>query len=267
VHRWQIGSVEIVRIEDESFSLPSDRQAPAWAVPTLAPEPTQVGIAFSAFAIADGDRRVVVDPWLANDAPRDRDDAPEHAAALLDELADAGFPAEAIDTVVNTHFDGVGWNTRPSPDDRDRWVAAFPAARYLYPEAELAAWHAGSYPHGDHGLAVLEAAGLLEGVALPHRVSPHVQLVDAPGHNVGHLAVAVEDGADLAVIPGHLFLTPFQVSDPTEAADLEPEVATASRVRLLEQLADRQGLLLAPLLGGPGGGVVHREAGHFALRP
>jgi hypothetical protein len=49
------------------------------------------------------------------------------------------------------------------------------------------------------------------------------------------------------------------VADPTEAADLDPEVATASRRAVLSELADRGGLLLSPLLGGPGGGRVERR--------
>jgi len=265
VHRWTVGSVDIVRIEDEAFALPSDRPAPGWAVPELAPTPDEVSLAFSAFAIADGDRRIVVDPWLANDAPRAHDDAAERVERLLRELAGAGFEADQVDTVVNTHFDGIGWNTRPDATAAGGWAPTFPAARHLYPRAELEAWRAGTYPPGEDGLAVLDAAGVLEPVDLPHLLSPRVTLRDAPGHNPGHLAVVVESGGDLAVIPGHLFLNPFQVADPTEAADLHPEVATASRRAVLAELADRGGLLLSPLLGGPGGGRVERCDGGFAL--
>ena len=234
-------------------------------MPDFAPTPDEVGLAFSALAVADGDRLIVVDPWLANDAPRHRDDAEVHVTALLGELADAGFPTDQIDTVVNTHFDGIGWNTRPDPDHPSGWTATFPNARYLYPRAELEAWRAGTYPPGDDGMAVLEALGVLDGVDLPHDVSPHVGLSDAPGHNVGHLAVTVEDGRAIAIIPGHLILSPFQVSDPTEAADLDPEAATASRIAVLDRLADRGGLLLTGLLGGPGGGVVRRDGRAYAL--
>jgi glyoxylase-like metal-dependent hydrolase (beta-lactamase superfamily II) len=265
MHRWQVGSVEIVRVEDEAFALPSDRTVPDWAVPAFAPTIEEVGLAFSALAIADGDRLIVVDPWLANDFPRYRDDAAERVASLLAQLADAGFPADRVDTVVNTHFDGIGWNTRPDPDQPTTWRATFPNARYLYPRAELDAWRDGTYPPSEDGLAVLAALGVLDGIELPLELSPHVQLRDAPGHNVGHMAVVVEAGEEIAMIPGHLFLNPFQVSDPTEAADLDPTVATASRVRVLDELADRDGLLLTGLLGGPGGGTVRRAGGSFAL--
>jgi glyoxylase-like metal-dependent hydrolase (beta-lactamase superfamily II) len=265
MHRWHVGPVEIVRIEDEAFALPSDRPAPGWAVPAFAPSADQVGLAFSALAIADGDRRIVVDPWLANDFPRSRDDAAARVASLLAQLADAGFPADEVDTVVNTHFDGIGWNTRPDPDRPSAWIPTFPNARYLYPAAELEAWRAGTYPPGDDGLAVLSARGVLDGIDLPYGLSTHVQLRDAPGHNVGHLGVVVEADGAIAMIPGHLFLNPFQVSDPTEAADFDPLLATASRIRVLDELADREGLLLTALLGGPGGGVVRRAGRSYAL--
>jgi glyoxylase-like metal-dependent hydrolase (beta-lactamase superfamily II) len=265
MHRWRVGSVEIVRIEDDSFALPSDRPAPAWAVPELAPTPDEVGIAFSTFAIADGHRRIIVDPWLANDDPRGRADAAARVDRLLDELAAVGFEADQIDTVVNTHFDGIGWNTRPDDASATGWAPTFTAARHLYPRAELEAWRAGTFPPGEDGLGVLEAAGVLDPVDPPHTLSPHISLRDAPGHNPGHLAVVVEDGDDLAIIPGHLFLTPFQVADPSEAADLAPEVATASRRAVLAELADRDGLLLSPLLGGPGGGRIERRADGYAM--
>ena len=169
MHRWQVGPVEVVRIEDEAFALPSDRPAPSWAVPAFAPTVNEVALAFSALAIADGDRRIVVDPWLANDYPRYRDDAAARVASLLAELADAGFPADEVDTVVNTHFDGIGWNTRPDPDHPATWTATFPNARYLYPAAELEAWRAGTYPPGEDGLAVLAALGVLDGIDAPPR--------------------------------------------------------------------------------------------------
>ncbi len=265
MHRWHVGQVEIVRIEDAAFSLPSERPAPAWAVPDFAPTAHDVGLAFSAIAVADGDRRIVIDPWLADDAPRSRPGAAEHVAGLLDQLDAAGFATDAVDTVVNTHFDGIGWNTRPDPTSPAGWTATFPNARYLYPRAELEAWRAGIYPPGDDGLAVLDALGVLEGIDLPYELTSHVRLDDAPGHNPGHLSVTIEADGALAMIPGHLFLNPFQVSDPTEASDLDPAVATASRQRILAELADADGLLLTTLIGGPGGGTVRRDGNSFGL--
>jgi glyoxylase-like metal-dependent hydrolase (beta-lactamase superfamily II) len=274
VHRWQVGQVEVVRIEDDDFALPSERRAPDWAVPALAPTAEQVGVAFSVLALADGDRRILVDPWLANDFPRHRPDAEAHANRLLGELEAVGFGPDAVDTVVNTHFDGVGWNTRPvatapaEPDadpDQLRWVTSFPKARYLYPRAELEAWRAGLFPSADGAFEQLADEGRLHPVDPPVALTPHISLDDAPGHAHGHLVVTIDSDGQLAMIPGHLFLNLFQIVDPTEAADIDPETASLTRRRLLETLADRHGLLLTTLMGGPGGGVVRRDGPTFAL--
>ncbi len=273
MHRWSVGEVEIVRIEDESFALPSDEPAPAWAVPDFAPNPGEVGLAFSAIAIADRDRRILVDPWLANDFPRTQPDAAERVTRLLGELESAGFAADAFDTVVNTHYDGMGWNTRPhkspvDPTDEVGWQPSFRNARYVYPRDELDAWRQGRFPPevlGLEGLEVLETAGVLDAIELPHQLSPNVRLTDAPGHAFGHLAVTISSGGETAVIGGHLFLNPFQISDPSVAADLDPIAATESRRRLLAELADVDGLLLTTLLGGPGGGHVRREGDSYRL--
>jgi glyoxylase-like metal-dependent hydrolase (beta-lactamase superfamily II) len=265
VHRWQVGDVDIVRLEDLDFAVPSEAPVPSWCVPQLAPSVDEVGIAFSALAIAADGLRIVVDPWLANDFPRVEPDAAEHAARLLGELGDAGFPADEVDVVVNTHLDGIGWNTRPAGAS---WQPSFPNARYLYPADEVAALDAGIPIHGGGDLAVLRTLVELELVAPPRPLTPTVTLVDAPGHNDGHLAVRIEDGGDLAVYAGHLFLSPFHVADPSTVGDDEPvpEVTIATRRAILDELADRDGLLLTTLLGGPGGGRVAREGAGFLLR-
>ncbi len=263
----------MVRVEDDDFALPSEHPVPTWAVPALAPDEHQTRVAFSAFALADGSHRTVVDPWLANDFPRQAPDAAERADRLLGQLAEVGFAPDQVDTVVNTHFDGVGWNTRPAdpgPSDQPTWRASFPRARYLYPRAELEAWRDGQFPTGADAFALLEAEGRLDPIDQvdePIAISPHVRLEDAPGHAAGHVSVVIESGGELAVIPGHLFLNVFQVDDPTQATDADPSVATDTRRRLLDQLADRRGLLLTTLIGGPGGGAVVRHGDGFALDP
>jgi hypothetical protein len=271
MHRWRVGSVDVVRIEDDDFTLPSERTVPAWAIPEIAPSEHEVPAAFSAFAIGDADRRIVVDPWLANDAVRARADAVDHVERLLGELADAGFPAEAVDTVVDTHWDGIGWNTRPSAAHASGgWVPTFPNARYLYPAAEIAAWHAGAHPPDADGLAVLDARGVLDGVPTPGEavaLSDHVWLRDAPGHAAGHHAVWIgSDGATAAIV-GHLFLNIFQIGDPREANDVDAATATATRRAMLAELAERDGLLLTTLIGGAGGGRVRRDGATYRLDP
>jgi hypothetical protein len=129
MHRWKVGSAEIVRVEDSSFALATDAAVADWMVPHFAPSATEIGVAFSAFAVAVDGACVVVDPWLADDSPRERSDAKAHVDRLIGELAAAGFAAGDVDLVVNTHLDGIGWNTRP--DGRGGWC---PTRRRLFDE-------------------------------------------------------------------------------------------------------------------------------------
>lgn len=268
MHRWTVGAAEIVRVEDSAFALPTDAAVAAWMVPDFAPTPAEIGIAFSALAIAADGLHLVVDPWLADDSPRERPDAGDHVDRLLGELAAAGFPAEDVDLVVNTHLDGIGWNTRP--DGGGGWRPTFPNARYLYPEHELGAVDAGEPLYGNEGLEALRTAGVLEATPHDRALSEHVALVDAPGHNPGHVAVRVGgDDADVAIIPGHLVLSPLHVHDPAfDIGEIDVALATKTRRRLFDELADAGGLLITSMLGGVGGGRVRRDEGdRYRLDP
>jgi glyoxylase-like metal-dependent hydrolase (beta-lactamase superfamily II) len=263
MHRWQVGDTEIVRVEDLDFALPTDAPVPAWCVPAFAPSVDEVGIAFSALAIAADGLRIVVDPWMANDGPRARPGAEEYARRLLRELGDAGFPPDDVDVVVNTHFDGVGWNTRP---EGDGWVPSFPNARYLYPADELAAIDRGEELFRGADFGEVRSVVEIEPVTPPLALTSSVTLDPAPGHNFGHLAVRVESGDDMAVYGGHLFLTPFHVADPeSEPTEPDHDRAVETRQQILGELAARHGLLLTTLLGGPGGGRVARDGDGFRL--
>lgn len=263
--RWNVGDVEIVRVDASNFVLPTADRMPSWAVPAFIPSPSETPLAFSALAIRAGDYRIVVDPWLADDAPRTRPDASAVVAALLDELAGAGFPADRVDYVVNTHIDGIGWNTRPSGDG---WLPTFPRARYLFPAEEIAAVDGGALIPGGDQIGPLRDAGVLHPIDSPYPLSPEVTLEAAPGHNFGHVAVRIDSRDQLAVYPGHLVLSLLQIESPArDLGDTDLAVATETRRRVLDELADRRGLLLTTLIGGPGGGIVEREADGFRIVP
>ena len=261
MHSWQVGDVEIVRIEDEDFALPSDTPVPAWAVEAgLAPSTEETFLAFTAYGIRSADHRTVVDPWIANDHPRSLPDAAERATGLLGQLADAGFPPDDVDHVVLTHVDGRGWFTLPDGS------LCFPEARHLIHADERAAVERPEALFDGDELAPLAEAGVLDAYDTPPSLTAEVRLEAAPGHNYGHVAVRIDSGGETAVLAGHLFLTVFDVDDPSPGPLDGPE-AEATRRRLLDDLADRRGLLLLPLVGGPAGGagVVERDGDGYRL--
>jgi hypothetical protein len=262
MNRWRVGDVEIVRVEADPYSWPLDRTVPDWAVPSFAADTSSYLGAFSAFGLTSGSRKIVVDPWLGNDFPRDQPDAADRAAELLGALADAGFPPDEVDTVVNTHIDGAGWNTRP--DGAGGWRLSFPRARYLYPKAEIDAYHRDEDAVAGADLSPLVEAGVLEAVEPPFAVTDDVRIVSAPGENFGHSAVEIESGGALAMIPGHLVASVLHVID-LSPADGESAEGTDSRQRVLAQLAERRGLLLSPLMGGTGGGFVEPDGDSYKL--
>ncbi len=245
-----IGDTTVHRVVDLELTLPVEGDVPTWCVPTFAPPGGGVLLAFSAWALEVEGAKVVIDPWLANDDPRSRPDAAATADRLLGALADAGFAPDEVDLVVNTHLDGIGWNTRP--DGRGGWEPSFPRARYLWSVTQLAS------NRDDERLGPLRDAGMVDAVDPPVEPVPGLTLEDGPGHEPGHLVARLRRGGDEAVFAGHLFISPLQVADPSMALDEDPEQATATRTTLLAGLAERGGLLLADLLGGPGGGRVHR---------
>lgn len=251
MHRWTLGDVEVVRIEDEDFALPSDVPVPAWAVDAgLAPDTTATQLAFTAYGIRSGDTRIVVDPWIANDFPRTLPDADERSTRLLDELAAEGFPPDEVDVAVLTHVDGRGWFTRP---DGSR---TFTYARHLIARDEDAAVRRHDELFGPEPVDDLLDAIAAEPFDPPLALTDEVSLVDAPGHNFGHVAVRIESGGDLAVMAGHLFLNVFEVDDPSlPQGDVLPDALEPTRRAILDELADRGGLLLLPLVGGPAGGA------------
>ena len=268
--RWSVGEIEITRIDSSNFGLPSSNPTPAWAVPMFTRSVDEAPIAFSAIVIRSGPETIVVDPWIVDDSPRSRPDAEVVVEGLLAELAQIGVAADDVTFVVNSHIDGIGWNTRPGtggPSAKE-WCPTFPNARYLFPADELAAVNRGVPINGSEHLGPLADAGIIEAIDAPFDVAPGVSLTAAPGHNYGHVAVRVEQGDALAVYPGHLVLSLAQVDDPEcDLGDTDVVVASACRRSILNELAERRGILLTTLIGGPGGGIVEAHDTGFRLSP
>ena len=126
---------------------------------------------------------------------------------FLEDLADAGFPRESIDTVLCTHLhvDHVGWNTVKVDG---QWRPTFSGARYLVARREWEHW-------SEQGDAVTRTvmsqsvlpvwdAGLVDLVDVDQRVADEVWLEPTPGHTPGHVSVRVSSRGENAVITGDM---------------------------------------------------------------
>ena len=271
MNRWQIGSVRVTRIvEMESpitgtflfqDALPERVKPHAWLRPRFADENGNIVAAIHALVIEAGGRRIIVDTCVGNDKTRTNPAWNNLQTRFLDDLAEAGFPRQSIDTVLCTHLhvDHVGWNTMW----RDgRWVPTFENARYLFARAEWKHWSENpSNPDGDivgDSVRPIVESGLCELVAGDHRLTDEVWLEPTPGHTPGHVSVRIRsDGAE-AVITGDVMHHPVQCAEPDWASTFDVDAAAARRTRrdFLARYADRPILVIGTHFATPTAGHV-----------
>ena len=195
----------------------------------------------------------------------------------LDNLAKAGVRPEDVDIVFNTHLhiDHVGWNTRR---EGDRWVPTFPNARYLFGRAEYEHWTTGPGPSrmpqnidviADSVLPIVET-GRAEFVDPGDVIAPGLMVEAAPGHTAAQLNLryTAPDGESF-LVSADVMNQPIQIYAPEINSWFceEPEVARATRRRVLESCADTGALLLPTHFGYPHAGYVRRDGDGFRFEP
>ena len=173
---------------------------------------------------------------------------PGHRSMLDAALAAAGFAAEDVRVVINTHlhFDHAGGNTRLEADGTV--VAAFPHARYLV--------HAGEHHYAMHpnertaasyfprNWEPLRGTGQLELVASGIELLPGIRMQATPGHTPHHQSIVIDGGGETAVFLGDLCPTTAHVPLPWIVGyDVEP-LRTLESKRALWAEAEAAGWLL-----------------------
>ncbi|MCX4745923.1 MBL fold metallo-hydrolase [Kitasatospora sp. NBC_01287] len=283
---WDLGEVVIHRIDEMALPpqtgpwlLPGATAEVLDEAPWLRPDFADADgprLASHTFAVLIGGLRVLVDTGIGNGKVRANPAWNDLRTDYLERLAAAGFPAESVDLVINTHLhtDHVGWNT----ELRDgSWVPTFPRARYLTSRAEWDYWaaaemdeHRGQmfrdsvHPVRDSGqfdLADVPEQG--------HEVVDGLRLIPAPGHTPGQVAVELRGTGRPALITGDSIHHPVQLSHPhlTSCVDIDPEQAVRTRGRLLAGLADSDALLLGTHFPHPTAGLVRSHHGRYRLLP
>jgi glyoxylase-like metal-dependent hydrolase (beta-lactamase superfamily II) len=268
---WQIGGVRVTRVEEKIHGVVRDTLVPGITEADLAAHQEWAGRYFSSsgkmlvsvhtFVVTDGDQTIVVDTCSGADPKRPLPGDPEFLGRL-DAAIEGGVDAVDIVLCTHLHFDHVGWNTRL---DRGKRVPTFPNARYLFARVELDALrsddHAGVL---DPAVRPLLEADLVDLVETDHAVTPRIRLLPTPGHSPGHVSVAIESAGQRAVITGDILHTPLQVALPDRTAspfDWDPDQATATRKRFLDEHADGDSLLLGTHFSPPTAGYVRGAVG------
>ena len=282
MNQWTVGDVKITRVvEIESlggsrFILPdATREAClpyTWMQPHFMDEQGNLQMSVHALVVDTGDRRILVDTCIGNDKERHVPNWSHLQTHFLQDLSDAGYPPETIDTVLCTHLhvDHVGWNTMLVDG---QWVPTFPNARYLFAKTEWEHWDANEDESvygpvlADSVRPVVEA-GLVDLVDVDHRVCAEVCLEPTPGHTPGHVSVHIRSGGAEALITGDCIHHPVQMSRPDwcSSADVDQVQGQQTRESLLERYVDDQILIIGTHFATPTAGhVKHLEGGGYFL--
>jgi glyoxylase-like metal-dependent hydrolase (beta-lactamase superfamily II) len=199
---------------------------------------------FRCFALRLDDGRVVlVDAGIGAEAAPARSWAPV-PGRLPAELAAAGIPPGQVDTVVLTHVhaDHVGWAV-----DADTGTPYFRNARYLLQQTEIEAIGRTQPRLEAWLLDPLRAAGQLAAVDGDADLAAGLRVVATPGHTPGHQSVLLDAAGGAVLFTGDLLVHAVQLVDPrlSYAYEDDPDMARASRVALLRDLAERGDAVLA----------------------
>jgi glyoxylase-like metal-dependent hydrolase (beta-lactamase superfamily II) len=280
MQRWQLGRVRVTQVIEigplptaTKFFFkdpPPDLAARhAWLKPHFANDDGKLLASIHCFVIESSGHRIVVDTCVGNDKKRRSPAWHMLHGPFLQDLDDAGFALESIDTVLCTHLhvDHVGWNTRW---DGARWVPTFPRARYLFARSEWEHWQREAQQRpandddataddvlGDSVRPIIDA-GLADLVATNHRLTPEVWLEPTPGHTPGHVSVRIESEGVRAVITGDLMHHPIQCAEPDREGNFDHDgaQARATRRRFLDCCAREHTLVLGTHFAPPTAGHV-----------
>jgi len=283
--QWRIGDVEIfqiVEIENAGELIqstipeatPENIKKIDWLQPDFTDADGHLKARVQSFLIKSDERWILVDTCNGNG--KKRTDMPEWGnlqTNFLEKMHELGVRETDIDRVICTHLhcDHVGWNTIWRNGE---WVPTFPNAEYIFARKEYDYW--ANKPAGeiaddlaafDDSVAPIIRDDLAKLVKEDFRIDENIRLIPTPGHTPGHVSVRIESGGEKTIICGDLFHHPCQIAFPEWSAE-EGEAkqqAIASRLKLLNEIADKNILLMAPHFTGPAAGFVKRSGEGYKL--
>jgi glyoxylase-like metal-dependent hydrolase (beta-lactamase superfamily II) len=278
---WTIGDVTIVRVVEMLPLEPAKRLLSSatserlavhrpWMFPHFVDEADNLRLSIHSLIIESQGRRILVDTCVGNDKERAYRGMGRLRTPFLEHLADAGFAADTIDTVLCTHlhFDHVGWNTMLVDG---QWVPTFSRARYLVARQEWEYWRQEEERDVDamqeslrvitDSVRPLADAGLIDLVESDHHLTDEVWLEPTPGHTPGHVSVRISSKGESAVITGDMVHSPVQFAEPTWKcyADADADVAVATRMTFVQRYGDSDTVVLGTHFPAPTAGRIVRD--------
>ena len=277
-----VGDVKLTLVEElvmptsVKWMLP-DHEAPyelleasrSWLEPHCLNERGHILQSIHSWVIEADGMRIVVDTGIGNSKNRANggfEGWHMRTGPYLDDLAEAGAPADSVDVVLNTHMHGdhAGWNTKWV---NGAWAPTFENARYQLVQQEWNYWRQLPEPPDiiEDSVRPVVEAGVVDLVAADHRVSDSVWLEPSHGHTPGHVCVRIGSAGQEAVIIGDVMHSPIQCAAPEQrpALDSFVEEARAARIALLERYADTEVIVLGTHFHTPAAGYFRREGNAY----
>ena len=266
VHAFQVGDFKCFAVSDgtvdylASLFFPTSRPEQRGALEEQQQDTETIAVPYTCLLVDTGRQRVLVDTGIGPGV------APS-AGKLLGNLQTLKVKPGDIDIVIITHghADHVGGIT-----DADGELV-FPNARHVMWKQEwefwtseeslssvdvpepfkemLVAFARKNLPPIKHQLDLIEHAT---------EIVPGIEALPAPGHTVGHMALAVSSGGQrlLVVADAILQLVQFEHVDWCLAFDALPDQVVSTRKRLFGQAASEEALVLAYHFPFPGLGRI-----------
>lgn len=276
--RFDIGDVHLTRIPYVDTPVPHEVlsvdgaddvvDALGWAAPWMDDGQPVVGLAF--WVIEATEATIVVDPVCAADEfIRVGQEAVTHQDAAFAALEASGVDIAEVDLVVLTHLDGIGMVALADGGEagKESWRPAFPNARVIVSEAELATVRDEPDTPGRRAFQLLDEFGIVSAVPVPHELAPGVVLRPTAGHGPGHCLVEIVSRDDRAVLLGHLALSPLHAAlGVVDSAHVDAPTAWAALDTELRRSAVDGTVLTASLWPTPGAARV-TERDPYVLEP
>jgi glyoxylase-like metal-dependent hydrolase (beta-lactamase superfamily II) len=255
---WKVGNVTITKVLELEApgmnfllpdAIPENLKNIPWLMPHFVTESWKAVGSIHTLIVESQGQRILVDTCLGNDKKLALPIWSDRSGPFLQDITDAGYPKDSIDTVLCTHLhpDHVGWNTMLADG---KWIPTFENAKYLFGRTE---WDHFSNLEDKNSRTILEQsvqpivdADLHTLVETDHKLTDEIWLEPTPGHTPGHVSVRIKSEGKEAVITGDCMHHPCQMVHPEWkcVADHDSTVAETTRRNFLNRYADTPTLVI-----------------------